>query len=78
MLEVIAPLLVKYPIIHQVILYVGITRLIVKPLMTFLGEIVVVTPSMKDNELLASILDSKIYKGVLYVFDYLGSIKIKK
>tara|TARA_R110002167_G_C12491385_1_gene635443 strand:+ start:269 stop:505 length:237 start_codon:yes stop_codon:yes gene_type:complete len=68
----------KYPIIMTILSVMGMARLILKPLMTFLHEMVVVTESTKDNEILDKVEASKIYKGLLFVLDYAFSLKLKK
>lgn len=76
--ELILTLVLKYPNLAAFVAFVGLARLVIKPLMTFLHEFVLVTPSDKDNEFLKRIEDSKVTKAALYVLDYLGSIKVKK
>jgi hypothetical protein len=68
----------KYPVIAAVVAYVGIARLIFKPLMTFLKEVVAVTPSTKDDELLAKAESSKAYSMLVFALDYFSSIKLSK
>ena len=74
----IAGFAAKYPIILTILSIMGMARLILKPLMTFLHEMVVVTETTKDNEILDKVEASKIYKGLLFVLDYAFSLKLKK
>lgn len=74
----IAGIAAKYPIVLTILSIMGMARLILKPLMTFLNEMVVVTETTKDNEILEKVEKSKAYKGVLFVLDYAFSLKIKK
>lgn len=76
MLELIAQLAEKAPWVYQVIFIIGMVRLIMKPLMTFLQEVVNLTPSTKDNEFLDTVLSSKIYKAVAWFLDYIVSLKL--
>lgn len=76
MLELINEIALKAPWVYQVVFYIGLVRLFMKPLMTFVQEVVNLTPSTKDNELLDAVLDSKIYKGITWVLDYFASLKL--
>lgn len=77
-IEFIAGMAAKQPILLSVLAGIGIARLIFKPLFTFLQSVVDATPTMKDNEFLAKVMESKVYKGLAFVLDYVGSIKIPK
>jgi hypothetical protein len=44
--------------------------------MVFLQAVVEATPSQSDNVLLQKVMESKIYKGLAFVLDYLASIKL--
>ena len=74
---ILAWALAKYPVALSLLAIVGLIRMVVKPLMTFLGELVIIIPGKKDDELLNKLEHSKIFKGFLFVLDYLGSIKVK-
>jgi len=67
----------KYPVAVTILAFVGVLRLAIKPIMTAIGEIVLITPTEKDNAFLKKIEESKAFKGFLYALDYLASIKIK-
>lgn len=68
----------KYPIILSIAAFMGMARMILKPLMTFLHEVVLVTPSPKDDEILKKVEESRIYKGIIWFLDYVVSLKLKK
>lgn len=68
----------KYPALLNVILVMGTARMIFKPLMVFIQEVVNVTPSTKDNEIFEAIKANPIYKGFAFLLDYVGSIKLPK
>jgi len=73
---IIAGLAQKYPIIVAILSVIGFLRVIFKPLFTFLHAIADATKSTKDNAILASVEDSKVYKAVVFVLDYIASIKL--
>lgn len=68
----------KYPVVAGVIAVVGILRLVVKPLMSIVEAVVLETASKKDDEAVAKVKDSGIYKGLIWVVDYLASVKLPK
>lgn len=74
--QVLAALIGSWGPAAQILMWIGVLRLIFKPLFTFLGEAVNAIPGESDNELLAKIMNSGIYKGVSYVLDLFGSMKI--
>ena len=69
-------LVTKYPWIATVLAVIGACRVLIKPLFTFLHSVVHVTPSAKDDELLAKIEGHKIFGWVVWALDYLFSIKL--
>lgn len=83
LLELVKPLLVAYGgdlgIVMQVISIIGSLRLINKPLFSFLRAIVAFTYwTEEDNVLLAKIENNKIYKGFVYILDWVASAKLGK
>lgn len=81
-LGILAPVLEmlagKYGFMAQVVAVVGSLRLIFKPLMALLQSIVGVTPSVKDDELLAKVLAHPAYKAVAFLVDMVASVKLPK
>lgn len=77
-MEFLLPYIQKYPTLMSVLIIVGGLRLIFKPLMGLIQTYVDYTPSQSDNELLKKIMESFIYKKLVWVIDYLGSIKLPK
>lgn len=75
---VIAGLAAKYPILLTIAAIMGMARLILKPLMTFLHSVVIVTDTQRDDELLNKVESSAVYKGVLFALDWVFSLKLKK
>lgn len=57
---------------------VGIIRIFIKPIMSLLVAYTMVTETNSDNEFLNKVMASKIYKWVVYFFDWFGSIKLPK
>lgn len=82
LLLLIKPLIEIYAgelgILVQIISVVGTLRIFLKPLMSVLEAYVMFTPKESDNAKLAEFKEGKIYKGLVYVLDWFGSIKIKK
>lgn len=62
----------------QAITVIGSLRVMIKPLRDLVHAYVNVTPSMKDNEKLSSVEESKVYKGIMYFIDWFSSVKTKK
>lgn len=65
-----------HPWLASTFMVVGMCRAIFKPLMAFLHSIADVTPSTKDNELLAKAESSKVYSVLSFALDYVASIKL--
>lgn len=66
----------KYQWFMIVCLVIGIFRMVFKPIMAIIESIVIYTPSQKDDAALASFKDSNVYKAIIWVVDYLLSIKL--
>jgi hypothetical protein len=62
----------------QIITIIGSLRLLLKPLMGLLEAFVTITPSKTDDLLPEKIKDNKVYKSVVYLLDWLASLKLKK
>ena len=80
LLVVLKPLFELYlgklgPIV-QIILFVGSTRIIIKPLMAFYEKYVNITKSTKDDAYPSKIKASKAYKLVIFIIDWLASLKL--
>jgi hypothetical protein len=74
---IIIELVSKYPVLGSIVAVMGSARLILKPLMVFLKEAVLATPSDKDDLVLNKVEASKIYKALVFLLDYLFSLKLK-
>jgi hypothetical protein len=60
-----------------IISVVGVLRIIFKPIFTVMHAVADATPSQTDNQVVDSIENHKITKGLLFVLDWIASIKIK-
>jgi hypothetical protein len=78
MVEMIIALADKYPTVASILMVMGVLRAIFKPLMSLIEAYVLATPSTKDDEFYNKMLDSKIYKGIVWVLDYMASVKLPK
>lgn len=75
---ILAQLSESAPWLIKVIFWMGLLRLMMKPVMTAIGEVIKLTPTQKDDEVWAKVLDHKVYKAVVFVLDYVASIKLPK
>ena len=66
----------RFPIILSILSVIGAIRLINKPLFAFLRAFVSSTSTLKDDELLDKVEQSKVYKGISFVLDWLFSVKL--
>lgn len=62
----------------QILSIVGLLRLIIKPIMEVVQAYVKWTDSPKDDSLVNHIIKSPIYTKLIFLLDWLTSIKIKK
>lgn len=74
--DAIAKLALKAPWISTVLLVMGACRVLIKPLFTFLHAVVQVTPSRRDDDLLAKAESSTWFRWLNWVLDYVFSIKL--
>ena len=81
LLAFIQPLIEAYSgqfgIIVQIIAVIGSLRLLIKPFMSMIGAIVLFTKTKKDDAWFSKLQENKIFKAVVYLFDWFASIKIK-
>lgn len=66
----------KSGVVLAIITWMGVLRVVFKPLFTVLQAGAAATPSQNDDAALAKVEGSAIYKGVVWVLDFFGSIKI--
>lgn len=66
----------KYQWFLTLCIVIGVARMIFKPIMALIDAVVAYTPSTKDDEFMAGLKENRIYKGIIWVVDYLLSIKL--
>lgn len=74
----IVQLATQFPVLASIIFVMGLMRLVFKPLMEIIHNVVATTESPKDDAVLAKIESSIPFKVLAFLVDYIGSIKIKK
>lgn len=74
----IAQFAAQYPVIASIIFFIGLARLVFKPLFAIARSVTQATPSASDDKFLDEVESSKIYKAISFVLDYVGSIKLPK
>ena len=62
----------------QFLTVVGTLRVTIPPIQNVLSLVVILTPTEIDNQIYNKIINSKIYKGFIYVLELLSSLKLKK
>ena len=67
----------QYPWIATILLVMGGMRVLFKPVFSVFHAYVEFTPSPRDNLILDNVEKSAYYKAVVWVLDFVGSIKIK-
>jgi len=75
--SLISGLAAKQPTVAAILVVMGSCRIVMKPLLVLVHTIVDQTHSQKDEEILNKVENSKVFKTVLFVLDYLFSIKMK-
>jgi hypothetical protein len=66
----------KYPVVLGLFSVIGLMRAINKPLFAFLRTIAKETVTTKDDTLIDSIEQSKVYKSITFVLDWALSVKL--
>lgn len=67
-----------FQVAATVIAVMGIARAIFKPLFVFLHEVALATPTPADDAVLDVVEKSAPYKIVVFLLDYVASIKLEK
>jgi len=76
LMPIINALLAKYGWLAAVVTWLGVLRLINKPLFTIIKTITSATKTPKDDAVVEKIETSKFWKLFEFVLDYVGSIKL--
>jgi len=74
----ILSLMTSYPGVGTLIFVVGMLRLVMKPVMALIDQVVTATPTPTDNEMWEKIKASSVFKALVFFIDWFGSIKLKK
>ena len=79
-LDLIKPLLDsaagKYGIVVQVVTIVGSMRLTLKPIFAAIEKFIYETKTLSDDNFWNGVKENKIVKGIIFLIDYVGSIKL--
>lgn len=67
----------KFGVIVQIVSVIGTVRIIVKPIMVAVEQIILDTESKKDDLKLEEVKKNKIFKTVIFLLDWFASVKIK-
>lgn len=67
----------QYPHLALVLTAMAALRFVMKPLSSFVHWWIEQTPSKRDDKKLAKFLANRYVRVILYVIDWLGSVKIK-
>ncbi len=66
----------QYPILMTIVMVLGIFRAVFKPIMSVLQAYVLATPTKDDDAQFETFQKSKAYATLVWLVDYLASIKI--
>lgn len=77
-MDLILELLKTLPWFADLLMIMGVLRLIFKPLFTIIGTVVEATESKVDDSYLAGIKASKGYAIVVWSLDFFASVKMPK
>lgn len=66
----------QYPFVATTLMVLGVFRLVFKPVMTFLGIYVWITPWKGDDRYLQRVKSSLTYAVIVYALDWFCSIKL--
>jgi hypothetical protein len=66
----------QYPWLAGILFGIGALRVIFKPVFSVLQAYVAYTPNPADDTVLANVMNSAIYKGIVWLLDFTASIKL--
>jgi hypothetical protein len=75
--ELMVSLASQYPMVLAILSGIGLLRAINKPLFALARSFVQATESKSDDVALDKIEQSKVYKGICFLLDYLMSVKLQ-
>ena len=76
MIEIIEHIIAANPTLSNLLVVMGVLRLINKPLFTILRIITEATETATDDKALSELESSKGYKAFLYLLDWFSSVKV--
>lgn len=76
--QVLIDLVQRYPEAMSFFVIIGVFRTLFKPIVALLDAYVKETPNDNDNKALEDFKAGKIYKSLVWIVDYLLSIKLPK
>lgn len=77
-MDVLVDLFQNYPWFGNLVIFMGMARMICKPLFTLIDAVIVATPSKHDDQIWSDVKGSKAMSMFLWLIDYLASVKIRK
>ena len=75
-MELVLEMVRSYPAFADLVMIMGVFRIVFKPLFTLINTVILTTPTKKDDEQWAKIQGSKIFSTALFLIDYIASVKI--
>lgn len=76
LIQAITGFVAQYPVVGSILIVIGGLRVVFKPIFSVWRAYVEYTVSPSDNLILDKVEASPIYKGVAWLLDFFGSIKI--
>ncbi len=77
-MEMFLDLVKSLPWFGDLMIIMGVLRIVFKPIFSIIATIVDATPTESDDKLLAEVRDTKAYALVLWTIDYFASVKFPK
>ena len=77
-MDIILDIVKSLPWFGDLLMLMGVLRLVFKPLFNILGSVVDATDSKVDDQYLAGLKASKGYAVVLWALDFFASVKISR
>jgi hypothetical protein len=66
----------QWGVLAQVVMVMGVARAVMKPLCIAAKAVAAATPSAKDDELVAKLEASRVARAIVFVLDYIFSLKL--
>lgn len=75
-MDMFLELIKSFPWFSDLVMIMGTARIIFKPLFTLIETIISTTPSKEDDKKWEDIKGSKMFAFLMYLVDYVASVKI--